>query len=89
MEHQVNNIGVPALYKQDLIQEVYLILLEYDKDKIIELFNNNQINYFISKIITNLWYSKTSPFYMKYKKHNNLKTKTIDDLIDEEERECL
>lgn len=87
VEELVNNIGVPALYKQDLIQEVYLILLEYDSQTLQELIDKNQIKFFISRICTNTWYSKTSPFYKKYKKFNQNKTKTIQDLINEEEHQ--
>ena len=56
----------------DLEQEIYMILLEYNKNKIIELYNNNQLKYFIVGIIQRQYNSKTSPFYKKYKKYYSI-----------------
>lgn len=53
----------------DFVQEIYMILLEYDKDKIIELYNKKQLRYFIVGIISRQYHSNTSPFYKKYKKY--------------------
>ena len=53
----------------DLVQEVYVILLEYKPEKIIELWQNKQLKFFIVGIIKRQYHSKTSPFYKKYKKY--------------------
>lgn len=53
----------------DFVQEIYMILLEYDKDKIIELHNKKQLKYFIVGIISRQYNSSTSPYYKKYKKY--------------------
>lgn len=83
----IGNIGVATDMKDDLAQEIYLILLEYDHDKLQEMINNNQIKFFISRIITNQYNSKTSIFYKKYKKPLINKLKTIDEILEDEEGE--
>ena len=70
IEGMIENLGVKALYKDDLLQETYIILLEYDENKIQEMYENGELKYFISKLLTNQINSKTSRFYYKYKKYN-------------------
>ena len=57
---------------EDLEQEILLILLEYDDDKIIEMYNNKQLKWFIIKLIKNQYFSVNSPYYKKYKKYYKL-----------------
>lgn len=52
----------------DLAQDVYLILLTYDEDKIRDLYENKQMNFFVARILTNQYRSTTSPFYTIYRK---------------------
>lgn len=56
----------------DLIQEVYVILLDYKAEKIIELYEKKQLKFFIVGILRRQYYSNTSPFYKKYKKYYTL-----------------
>ena len=72
----------------DFVQEIYMILLEYDKDKIIELYKKKQLKYFIVGIISRQYNSSTSPYYKKYKKYyqyidgnyiNNENNEDVDD----------
>ena len=72
VENMIINMNIND-YPDDLAQEVYLILLEYDKDKIEDIYNKNQINFFISRIIMNQAFSKNSPFYLMYKKWDDNK----------------
>lgn len=67
-----DNIGVDAKYKDDLIQEVILIILEYDKEKIEQLYASNQMNFFLVRIIKSQYNSITSPFYKQYRKFSAL-----------------
>lgn len=76
VETIADNIGVTSNYKDDFIQEMYLILLEYDKKALEDIYNKGDIKYFVSKICTNNWFSKTSPFYKNYKKYDNSKGDT-------------
>ena len=69
---------------QDLVQMVYLILLEYDEQKIVDLWNNKQMTFFLARIIKNQSYSDTSAFHYSFQRHQN---KSVDiqgmDFIDE------
>lgn len=65
----INNMSIKQNDKDDLEQEIYMILLEYDEEKIIELYNKKQLKWFIIKVIKNQYYSKNSPYYAKYKKY--------------------
>lgn len=56
----------------DLSQEIYLSLLEKDDDYIIKLYNNHELNNFITGMIKNNFYSRTSPFFKNYKKFNTI-----------------
>ena len=70
VEHLVENIAHQELDQtlKDLCQMVYLILLEYDEDKIVDLWNNDEINFFIARIIINQYRSTNSPFHTIYRK---------------------
>ena len=66
---------------KDLSQEIYLDLLSKDEDKIINLYETNQLRFFIVRMILNNLFSKNSPFYQTFKKSTNT-TVNIDDLKD-------
>lgn len=68
----INNFKVEDIDKDDLEQEIYCILLEYDSTKIIEMYKKKQLKFFIVGIIQRQYHSKTSPFYKKYKKYYSL-----------------
>lgn len=68
----ISNMRVKANDADDLEQEIYMILLEYNKDKIIEMYKKKQLRYFIVGIISKQYNSSTSPFYKKYKKYYTL-----------------
>lgn len=66
------NFKVDEFDRDDLEQEVYQILLEYDSKKIIDMYRNKQLKYFLVGIIQRQYHSKTSPFYKKYKKYYSM-----------------
>lgn len=80
----ITNMNVFEGDIDDLEQEIYTILLEYDADKIIEMYNKKQLKFFIVGIVTRQYFSKTSPFYKKYKKYYSL----VDSNVDETSVEC-
>lgn len=55
-------------YYKDLGQDIYLDLLSKNDELIERLYENDELEYFIRKIITNNIFSITSPFYKKYQK---------------------
>ena len=51
---------------EDLIQDIYLLLLQKDDDLIVNLYNKDEIGYYLLKIARNQLLSKNSPYYQKY-----------------------
>ena len=71
VEALVENIAHHSLTAdlKDLCQMVYLILLEYDESKLQDLWDNDQINFFIARIILNQYRSSNSPFHAIFRKY--------------------
>lgn len=89
LREMCTNMNVSPNDMDDFVQELYVILLEYNQDKIIELYNKKQLKFFIVGIIQRQYHSKTSPFYKKYKKYysivdgNQINKQEINDEIDD------
>ena len=56
---------------QDLTQEVYVIMLEYDQEKLQKIYDNGHLNYWVARVMLNQYIRSTSPF--KKKHHSYLK----------------
>jgi len=56
----------------DLCQMVYIILLEYDEDKVRELYEKNEIRFFIYRIIRNNVESRNSRYYYIIRKFGEM-----------------
>lgn len=67
----------------DLVQEIYLDLLEKDEDKIINLYETNQMRYFITRMIINNLHSTNSPFWCKIKSFTHNMNEIVGDIADE------
>lgn len=92
VETLCTNMGVEQAYLDDLVQEIYLILLEYNEDKLIKMYERKQLKFFIVRIIMNQYFSKNSPFYKKYKLYDqrqdyNKEIETEEDEFNTEDRE--
>ena len=70
VEDMVQNIAHHTLDAdlKDLAQMVYLILLEYDESKLQDLWENEQMGFFLARIIINQYRSSNSPFHTIYRK---------------------
>jgi len=70
VEEMISNIAHQPLSAdlEDLSQMVYLILLEYDERKLQDLWDNDQMNFFIARIIINQYNSSNSPFHTLFRK---------------------
>ena len=86
VETMVTNIAHKPMSAdlQDLSQMVYLILLEYDDKKLQDLWEHNQMNFFIARIIINQYDSVSSPFYTIFRKFRLMLDDTIDIWQDED-----
>lgn len=51
---------------EDLIQDIYLLLLQKDDDLIVNLYNKGEIGFYLLKIARNQLLSVNSPYYQKY-----------------------
>ena len=71
VELMIANIAHQRLSPElkDLAQEIYIILLEYDEDKIFDLYEHDQMNFFIARIIINQFRSSNSPFHKVFRKY--------------------
>lgn len=67
----------------DLVQEIYLDLLQKDEGKIVQLYESNQIRFFITRIVINNIHSKNSPYWCKLKSFTHNMNEIIGDIADE------
>ena len=82
VEEIVYNIGSKGDEDlKDLIQDIYINLLEKEDNLIETLYNTKQLKYFIIRMVVNNIHSKNSPYYTKYKKDKINKVK-IEELYD-------
>ena len=56
----------PFDYPEDLIQDIYLILLNSDENLIVTLYNKGELGFYLLKIARNQLLSANSPYYQKY-----------------------
>ena len=75
----LNIVGEIGADEQDLIQDIYLDLLNKDEEKITSM-NDKELRYFIARMAVNNIASKTSPYYYKYKK--NTRYTTLEEIQD-------
>ena len=64
---------------EELRQDVFLTVCEYDKDKILEMQSKKYLKFFIIRIALNQFRSKTSKFYYQNFKNNNVGIALTDD----------
>ena len=76
VEEIVYNIGSKGDEDlKDLIQDIYINLLEKEDSLIETLYNTNQLKFYIIRMVVNNIHSKNSPYYTKYKKDKINKVK--------------
>ena len=70
---------------EDLIQDIYVLLLEKDDKLIIDLYNKGELGYYLLKIAKNQLLSANSPYFYKYVKFgvNCDGLEKVKDFIDE------
>jgi DNA-directed RNA polymerase specialized sigma24 family protein len=90
IEEYYNNKEIIAFFKnianewwEELRQDVFLTLCEYDENKIVEMQSKKYLKFFIIRIALNQFRSKTSKFYYQNIKNNNLGIAlTNDDMVE-------
>ena len=51
---------------EDLIQDIYLLLLQKNDDLIVNLYNKGEIAYYLLRVVRNQLLSKNSKYYYTY-----------------------
>lgn len=57
----------PDHLREDLKQEIFLVLCEMDEEKLLNIYNKGHMNFFIVRTMLNMIKSKTSHFYFKFR----------------------
>lgn len=80
VERMIENIAHQSLSAdlKDLSQMVYLVLLEYDESRLQDLWEHDQMNYFIARIIVNQYRSSNSPFHTIFRKFRQMIDESVD-----------
>lgn len=65
-----NRLGFDA--PADLVQDVYLLLLDKDENLICNLYNKGELGYYILRIVRNQMFSDHSPYFYTYIRFHNL-----------------
>lgn len=65
--------GVHTSHKEDLTQEVALILMEMANDRLNDIYEDGKLSHFITKIVKNQWCSNTSTYYALFRKYEKKK----------------
>jgi hypothetical protein len=63
----VKNITKGNELWEDLFQELIVIICEYDKEKLVAIYNSGGLKYFIIRILQNQYKSDHSDFHKKYR----------------------
>ena len=73
IEHALNIYHVHTSHREDMIQEVAMILLTIDERRLNDIYQAGKISHFVTRIVRNQWRSKTSSYYTKYRKYEEKK----------------
>lgn len=79
IEKLMKKYNFSSPYSKDLCQDLYIELLNKDENLIVGLYERNEIEFYIRKMISNNVNSSTSPFYKNYEKFR----KTTDEIKNE------
>ena len=71
VSYRLNKCKDPYL-KEELLQELYLWLCEYDLEKLKNAYVNKHMSALTTRWVINNYFSKSSPFYSKQRKFSDL-----------------
>ena len=73
IENALRLYNVHISHHDDLQQEVLLILLEMDNERLNDIYLNGKLSHFVTRIVRNQWCSVTSSYYSTYRKYEKKK----------------
>ena len=81
----IHNISwsISSVNEDDLTQDILLHLCELPEEKVVKLYNDAKIKYFVAKMLLNQLNSKTSSYYYKYRRPSLLSSELPTDDGDE------
>lgn len=65
--------NVHISHREDLTQEVLLILLTMDNERLNDIYEDGKLSHFVTKIVKNQWCSNTSTYYALFRKYEKKK----------------
>lgn len=71
VSHQMRIYGTPADLYDDIVQDICMILLEYDSKKLNKIQEENHMSAFITGILVRQLYSTNSAVYRTYRRLND------------------
>lgn len=83
--YQMSKFNCPESIFDDVVQDVAIVLLESDNEKLNKIYWENHLNAWISGILTRQLYSVRSQTWKIYRKFSYLAKKEISDYVNEEE----
>lgn len=78
--HQARKYDTPLEFLDDIVQDVCIILLEYDNKKLNKIVDENHFNAFVTAILVRQLYSTNSQTYRIYRKLRELSNEVTEDL---------
>lgn len=82
IERLLRKYSLSSPYAKDLCQDLYIELLNKEDSLIVGLYERNEIEFYIRKMISNNVNSSTSPFYKNYEKFR----KTTNDIDEQKDK---
>ena len=67
---------------KDLIQDMYMLLLEKDEEFVVNLYESGEIKFYLTRVALNNIRSTSGPFWCKYKRFMNKCSELIEDYAD-------
>lgn len=71
VSHQMRIYGTPSDLYDDVVQDLCMILLEYDNEKLNKIQNENHMSAFLTGILVRQLYSTNSAVYRTYRRLND------------------
>lgn len=73
IEHALSIYHVHTSHREDMMQEVAMILLTIEEARLNDIYQAGKIAHFVTRIVRNQWRSKTSTYYAKFRKYEEKK----------------
>lgn len=73
IEHALSVYHVHTSHREDMAQEIAMILLTIEEARLNDIYQAGKISHFVTRIVRNQWRSKTSAYYAKYRKYEEKK----------------